>query len=290
LLNEKELLDLALNKRVLFMGEPIIDRYTYVKPLGRPTKDAILSVEYVSHEDFEGGVHAAAKHAKQFCRNVDVLTGGDVYRKERFVEPSHMHKIFQTYTKLSSGGGPINYKPEDYDAVCLLDYGHSFYDNMQGLNEFTFDTKFFSVNCQTNSGNYGFNRVSKYPTSFAEYLCVDESEAMLHVGFRGASLEDCLCDLRRYATKVVITLGKKGAIGREAGKIFRCEAFADQVTDTMGSGDAFFAITSLIAKEADMQSLLRIGNAAGALQANITGNKQPITKEALLELLSKHSI
>ena len=62
-MNESRLLDLASTKKVLFCGESIVDVYHYVRPLGRPTKDAILSVELVSTERFSGGVVAAGAHA-----------------------------------------------------------------------------------------------------------------------------------------------------------------------------------------------------------------------------------
>ena len=51
-MTESELLARAAQKRVLFVGEKIIDVYHYVRPLGRPTKDAIVSVELIESEQF----------------------------------------------------------------------------------------------------------------------------------------------------------------------------------------------------------------------------------------------
>jgi sugar/nucleoside kinase (ribokinase family) len=56
----------------------------------------------------------------------------------------------------------------------------------------------------------------------------------------------------------------------------------------MGAGDAFFAVTAPMAKEGDVSDLLRIGNAAGALKAQIVGHRAAVTKAGLLELLRAH--
>jgi hypothetical protein len=54
----------------------------------------------------------------------------------------------------------------------------------------------------------------------------------------------------------------------------------------MGAGDAFFAVTACIAKEAPMRELLTIGNAAGKLKAQIVGHKGSVTKDALRAYLA----
>ena len=154
-MTELELLDKAATKRVLFLGEEIIDVYHYVKPLGRPTKDAIISVELVRSESFEGGITAAAEHAKGMVANTTIAPGGTKYTKERFVEESHFHKLFQCYRgtekQTSAGLDGIG----QYEVVAVIDYGHG-----MATKEFINDLRqanFLAINVQTNSGNYGFN-------------------------------------------------------------------------------------------------------------------------------------
>jgi hypothetical protein len=281
--SEIELIERASRKKVLFLGEKIIDVYHYVRPLGRPTKDAIVSVELVTSETFNGGVQAAAAHAGPFCNGVDVDIRGDVYRKERWIEASHLRKLFECYVLQQDHREGAALSLEDYDCVIVTDYGHGMADK-----EFiaSLDTaRYLAVNVQTNSGNYGFNLATKY--SHCDYLCVDEPEARLATQNRSGPIEDSLRALAAIADKVVITQGREGAIGEDAQGIVECHAFTNYVVDTIGAGDAFFAVTALIAEDADMRSLLRIGNAAGAIKAGIVGHQRSITKHELIDYLAR---
>jgi sugar/nucleoside kinase (ribokinase family) len=82
---------------------------------------------------------------------------------------------------------------------------------------------------------------------------------------------------------VVVTLGRHGAIGTGG---VRAEAFTGTVVDTMGAGDAFFAVTACIAEDVDMEDLLRVGNAAGKLKAMTIGHRKAVTKDALRAYLA----
>jgi hypothetical protein len=284
-MRELALLELAALKNVLFVGETIRDVYHHVRPLGRPTKDAIVSVELVKTEEFDGGVIAASCHAKAFCANVECYSEGQLIRKERYVEASHIRKLFEVYV----GNGKRPMVPPDfalYDCVVVCDYGHGMMDE-DYIYKLCNGARFLAVNVQTNSGNYGFNLATKYPT--ADFLCVDEPEARLATQNRLGPIERSLEALAEISNKVCITLGKEGAIGLENGKVYRSPAFTDKVVDTLGAGDAFFAVTAPIAEDADMEALLRIGNAAGAIKAGIVGHRAAVTKEALIELLSRTS-
>ncbi len=284
-MNEQDLLDIAATKKVLFLGEKIIDVYNYVKPLGRPTKEAIVSVELVSSESFEGGVTAAAAHAQGLAESVRTYPMGDIYAKQRWIEASHLRKLFECY--VAQGNERENASSEQeirrYDAVIVTDYGHgmatpSFIASLA-------QAKYLAINVQTNSGNYGFNLATKY--KHADYLCVDEPEARLATQNKSGPIEDSLPRLNEIAEKVVVTLGKAGAIGLANGEITRCDAFTDAVVDTIGAGDAFFAVTALVAQQAPMRELLRIGNAAGAIKAGIVGHKRAVTKDELVEYLRR---
>src|SRR5882672_3186704 len=238
------MLELASKKKVLFCGESITDTYHYVRPLGRPTKDAIVSVELHETEKFAGGVLAAANHAKAFSK-VETYVGGCKTVKTRFVESMHNRKLFEYYVYGGNGHDPMP-KLDNYDAVIVLDYGHGMAEEkfIDGLSA----SKYLAINVQTNSGNYGFNLATKY--RYADYLCVDEPEARLATQNRHGPLESSMLELSNMAEKVVITMGKNGAVGKQNGhEIVYCAAFTDTVVDTMGAGDAFFAITALVAEQ-----------------------------------------
>lgn len=281
---ELELLEQARGKNVIFVGETIIDVYHYVRPLGKPTKDAIVSVEHLETEEFTGGVAAAAAHVADCCERVDVFSGGHIIRKERFVEQSHVRKLFECYRNVgvASTAFPAF---SDYDAIIVTDYGHGMIDSDMVRELCDGCCRFLAVNVQTNSGNYGFNLATKYPS--ADYLCVDEPEARLATQNRSGPIEHSVEKLAAIAPKVVVTLGKAGAVGFDRERMYHCDSFTDRVVDTMGAGDAFFALTALVAEQADMESLLRIGNAAGALKSQIVGHRGHVTKNELVKLLSE---
>lgn len=278
-MKETELLEKALGKKALFLGERIIDVYHYVDSLGKASKDPIITARHISTETFEGGIVAAKAHADAICNNVRWHSGGRTTRKERWVENKHFRKMFEVYHEASNIHLPM---PDwrDYDVVVICDYGHGMFPSPKRWRE---DLPYIAINVQTNSGNYGYNLATKY--NRCDYLCVDEPEARLATQNRDGPIEDSLHALGKIAPKVVVTLGKSGAIGLADGTVHRCNAFTGQVTDTIGAGDAFFAVTALIAEDADMDSLLRIGNAAGAIKSGIVGHRRSITKHELLECL-----
>jgi len=272
------------NKRVLFVGERIQDVYHYGKLLGRPLKEAIVCIEHQDTEVFEGGVVAAAAHARDFVAGVHIFSTCEV-RKERYLEASHHRKLFEVY------GGNVDHALmmwpalESYDAVIVTDYGHGMMTPAV-VEKLCRESKFLAVNVQTNSGNYGFNLATKYPN--ADYLCVDEPEARLATQNRDGDIRLSLDSLARIAGMVVVTLGRDGSIGwSEKEGFVKVPAFTDRVVDTMGAGDAFFAVTACMAEEASLADLMRIGNAAGALKAQTVGHRKPITKNELLDYLNR---
>jgi len=268
------LIESVSDMSVLFVGESIEDVYHYVTPLGRPPKELIISTQLQRTERYTGGIRAAAAHAASFCKT-DVYTDR-LLVKERWVEPAHMRKLFQCYTERRAVASRM---PAylDFDCIAVVDYGHGMIEEpvRSGVN-------FFAVNVQTNSENYGFNLATKYGS--CDYLVVDEIEARLATGNRSGQIEDCFVILGARFAKVVITLGKGGAIGFD-GRITRAPAFTDRIVDTLGAGDAFFAVTAPMAKTGSMADLLLIGNAAGALKAQIPGHFASVTKAALIAYL-----
>jgi sugar/nucleoside kinase (ribokinase family) len=61
---------------------------------------------------------------------------------------------------------------------------------------------------------------------------------------------------------------------------------SSEVIDTIGAGDAYLSVTSLLAKQgASRDEIAFIGNAVGAMAVKILGNKSFIEKTALLKYL-----
>lgn len=270
--------DKAASKKVLFVGERITDVYHYGRLIGRPPKEPIICIEHQDTQTFQGGVTAAAEHARSFVEVVDISSSVEI-RKERFLEQSHYRKLFEMY----SGRNTVDLslpRLSDYDAVIVTDYGHGMItpDLIRQLDA----ARYLAVNVQTNSGNYGFNLATKYQA--VDYLCVDELEARLATQNPDGPIEESLEKLSLIAPYVVITVGKNGAIGTDHSNIYSAPALTNRIVDTMGAGDAFFSVSACIAEDCSLSDLLDIGNAAGALKAQSLGQKQVIKEDLLVYL------
>lgn len=279
------LIESAAPVKALFVGERIWDEYHYVTALGKSPKEHLITVAYEDQEVFEGGVVAAASHARGFCAGVWICTGSTAVRKVRMVDRTYLRKLFEIhYNEPPDEIGLPDTTP--FDVVVVTDFGHGLVT--EGLVEALVGLPtYLAVNAQTNSSNVGFNLITKYPR--ADYVVIDEPEARLAAHDRTGKIEDVIQELAygRY-TKMVVTLGVHGAIGYEDGEFTRRPAMTQQVVDTMGAGDAFFAVTALMAQRGRMDDLLLIGNAAGALKTQIVGHRASVTKAALLEYMRTH--
>jgi sugar/nucleoside kinase (ribokinase family) len=175
-----------------------------------------------------------------------------------------------------------------YDAVLVNDFGHGLItgdtvDTICGL-----DT-FIAVNAQTNSANRGYNLITKYPR--ADYICIDSPEARLAVGDQFSDLETIASrslPARIDCGKIILTHGRHGCTTFESGVGSQTiPALTQTVVDTMGAGDAFFAVTALLAKAGGRAADLGlIGNMVGALKVGIVGHRESIDKVSVIKALT----
>lgn len=275
----ESLLSAVAAYRVLVLGDAIVDEYCYVNLLGMAAKEPILAARHERTERFEGGVIAAAEHVRNFCPHVDLAHSDQWTVKRRFVEPAYTRKLFEVYDKQESYSS-LDTGFQEYDLCIVADFGHGFVDQ-EMIGRLSKESKFLAVNTQTNAGNRGFNLIKKYKR--ADFIVLDEMEARLAAHDRDSPIETVIGALGY--PKIVVTLGPRGSIGFD-GEFHHAPAIARNVVDTMGAGDAFFCITSLLAKAgASMPEILMAGNAAGAVKCGIVGHRRAVTKEALVGYL-----
>jgi bifunctional ADP-heptose synthase (sugar kinase/adenylyltransferase) len=273
-----ELIESVNQDRVLFAGESIRDIYEYVSPLGRP-KELTLSIQSLRREVFRGGIEATANHARDFCPSVEVWSDRMI-TKLRYVEEKYLQKLLTVYLGTETNADP---KPDvtSYDTVCVVDYGHGMMQQQYSI-DMECDAPYLAVNVQTNSGNYGFNLATKYDK--CDYLVVDELEARLATQNQHGPIQESILQLSSIAPKVIVTLGKNGAMGySQKDGIVTSPALSHSIVDTMGAGDAFFGVTAPMSKYGRIADLLLIGNAAGALKAETLGHKKSVTKKDLIQ-------
>jgi len=317
-----ELIERVADYRVLIVGDAIIDEYQYVLPMHKTPKENMIATRYQDRELFAGGVFAAANHVASFCKQVDIITClGDVDRhedivlqslkpnvrlnsftrtgapttlKRRFVDPSYMRKLFEVYFMNDEPLPPdvqadvdraIAATAGNYDVVIAADFGHGLIAS-SSIDRLTAKARFLAVNTQSNSANLGYNLITKYRR--ADYVCIDAPEARLAVSDRVSSVGDIarrLAEEHIDCSKIIVTQGKHGCVTFESeGIVHTIPAFAKNVVDTVGAGDAFLAVTSpLVAAGAPMSRVGFIGNVVGALKVEIVGHRRSIEKAALLK-------
>lgn len=278
------LIESVKDYRVLFVGDHIVDEYHYVQPLAKAAKEHLIPMRYIEKEVFDGGVVAAANHARSFCASVTVFGGPKITRKVRMVDKDHMRKLAEIHYEETCASAT------DFvgvsDVLIIADFGHGAIDANLAKKYSNMQT-FTAISAQSNSANMGFNLITKYPR--ADYIVIDEPEARLAAHDRDGHIEDVIHKLAYgRCERFVVTHGKHGAYGYDHGNFYHQPSHTDLVRDTMGAGDAFFAITAPMAKTGSMEDLLLIGNAAGALKTQIVGHRKSVTKEALIEFMKEN--
>jgi rfaE bifunctional protein nucleotidyltransferase chain/domain len=310
------------NKKVLLIGETIVDEYKYVQPLGKTPKENLISNLLLKNEIFAGGVLAAGAHLSSFSKNVTILTSYEkpllnkiikkigssllihnlklkrfkTIVKSRYVEAGLNRKLFQIYKMIDE---PISISDENkiynylvknirkFDLVIVNDFGHNFLTS-KSINYIQNNSKYLSINAQSNSANQGYNLITKYKK--ADYVCIDYPEAKLAAKNKFLSPKNIYRNIlskKINTKKFTITLGKDGSIVFEKNKNFKMPVFSNKVVDTMGAGDAYFVITSLFASCGfKIDEIALIGNTIGSMKTNIRGHSKKIDFENFLSYLS----
>lgn len=310
------------NLNVLVIGDTIIDEYVFVTPKGRAIKDPILSVEYLNQELYAGGVLAVVNHISSYVNNVQLVTmlgdkdskidfiGDSVGKnvkiksfekknspttvKKRYVDAYKNHKLFKIEyiddlpIEKTLSDEVVNYLSSElpkYDLVLVADFGHGFINNsIRDILEQK--SKFLSINVQSNSANMGYNYINHYKK--VNFISMNDAELRLPLMMRFEPIEDVIFAFNKKFgyDKFLLTLGKKGSVFYNNEKLTYAPILIDKVVDTVGAGDALFAISSLFAYlDVDDEVIPFIANCAGGIKANYIGNKESVTKEKLIKFI-----
>jgi len=313
------------HKRILVIGDAIIDEYHYCKPLGMSAKENLISVNYDEEESFVGGAVATANHIAGFCEEevglFSLLGRGDsradfirrhlqknikpffVYRDDgptvvirRYLESVFLKKYFQLYfhnpfvsEKLDKQIARV-LRPllKIYDIVVVNDFGLGFLGK-HSIALISQYGKYVAVNTQTNSSNRGYNLITKYPR--VDYVCIDEPEIRLATHSRHDPIPALIKEFapRLGCAAFTVTLGHEGSLGYDTAQdvFYRTPVFSGKVVDRVGAGDAYFSITApLVAIGAPMDIVGFLGNIMGAIAVTIVGNKRSIDYRELSKAAS----
>lgn len=306
----------ATQLKVLCVGETIIDEYHACEVMGKSGKEPVLAARYLEMDKFAGGILACANHVASFCDRVGLLTflgeGSDqetfvrgalkhnvdpmflaksaspTIVKRRFVEKYLTQKLFEVYYMNDDVLSPredevfcdtLKELLPRFDIVLVTDYGHGMF-SPRAIETVAASARFLAVNTQSNAGNNGLNTISKYPR--ADYVCLAVREYAAETRNRHMSYEDMILHVagKLSCPRLVLTLGKYGCLSYSAADGFRrVPAFATQVVDRVGAGDAVFCLTALCAAQGAPPEVIGfLGNVIGAEAVAILGNQRSIER------------
>ncbi len=307
-------LDSVKTKRVVVVGEAIIDEYVYCEAIGKSTKDPVLACQFNESEAFAGGSLAVANHLAGFCNEVTLVTylgetdshesfiretlrpnvkpvfvtkkDSPTIQKRRYVDQYTRTKLLELYTM---NDRPLCESAEDevisaldtelktHDLVVVADYGHGMM-TANVIDRLCSYPGFLAVNTQSNAGNRGFNPISKYAR--ADYVCLAHHEIEMETRMRDAPLENLLLEVadRIDGDFFTVTRGADGSLHySESTGFVEVPSFASHIVDRVGAGDAFLVVTSLLLAQGAPWDLVGFaGNAAGAQVVAELGNRTPL--------------
>lgn len=323
----QEVLSKVAKEKVLVIGEPIVDSYVFCNPESISSKSPSISARYLYEENYAGGSLAIANHLSDFVDDVSILIthGGESYfknlldtkmdprvkviskevpnvptpRKTRYIANDKVQRLFEL-TDLRADQWHYH-SPEEYvkslmelsgksSMVIAADFGHGLFEggvlaSMTDLKPFT------ALNVQTNSSNFGFNPFKKHKRF--SYLSIDLKEARIAYQDRFAShvelVEKMKEDLKINNIAFAMTMGGQGSffVPAHHGAEIKTPAFADNVVDALGAGDAFFAMTSVLLKAGCPEVMVPfLGNIFAGLKTKIIGNKTAVTRAQFLKAVT----
>jgi rfaE bifunctional protein nucleotidyltransferase chain/domain len=298
------IIDRLSMEHINLVGEIIIDEYIYGSCLGKSSKYPSIVFNKNKSESFLGGVGAVANQLSPLVKKINLVTyigdknfqeslefitanlcdnisldyiikeNSPTIKKTRFIDSYWKSRVFETYEindrRLDEKESIIkNEKMEFFHDPLIIDYGHGFLCGTE---------KAFAVNVQSNSGNRGYNFITKYNN--AELYIIDEQELRLEMRDQHSSSFDLAKKLQtKLKETLVVTIGSSGSIVISNDWQGIAPAISGEVKDAVGAGDAFFGIFSLLFKQGTPSIVaVFLANIAGYMEANVIGHKHEYSK------------
>ena len=277
-----EFANLSQHLNVLVIGETIIDEFIEVIYQGQSMKSFCPVFQYTEKEKAvqNGGVGAIVGHLRDFVKNVDVITNTEnEIVKTRFIDKDGVKKHLELNKIDNKNFKEINVRNEDYDVIIIADFGHGFCDKINIQDG-------FHLMCQTNSYNFGFNRLSKWKNHNKKSVSLDLREASLQINNQMTKCSDKeAIEIFNYeinCSDLYVTLGSKGALHTSGEIVTRHDVIKSNIVDTIGAGDTFFAFASIASHlNLSHEHKLKIPSLAASLSTTWLCNEESVTKEKL---------
>lgn len=282
----KTFIDQVKDLKVLVIGETIIDEFVDVSYEGQSMKSICPVFKLEGGKVIQqGGAQAIANHLYDFVKSVDVITNtSNEIVKTRYIDISDKKKHVEINKFDTEKFKEINVNTNEYDVVIVADFGHGFCDKLT-------ITDGFHLMCQTNSNNFGFNRISKWKSSRKKSVCIDLREASLQINKKiSAPREDDILEMFNYelnTDNLFVTTGRSGSTYTNGKSFTSQSSYKTEVLDTIGAGDTYFAFASLSAA-INFSDKLLVPSLAASLSTTWLCNEKSVTKQLLLNHATKY--
>jgi cytidyltransferase-like protein len=259
----KQFVARAAALRVCVIGETIVDEWVDVSLTNLSTQSRCIAGLETARVRQTGGVGIIARHLANFvhevhcCSNDDgagappnvrqmSIAGGELV-ETRFVDAETARPVFKskrmTLSNIRHDALPAF---DEYDLVLIADFGHGLLDATE-VNRRIADRQRATVAAmaQVNSSNYGYSLPLKYIG--ADYYTLNRTEAELCLHERGLALDALVVKsaARLQSDTVSVTDGDRGVMVLRNGERFGLPSLSASVVDTIGCGDAYFALSSV---------------------------------------------
>lgn len=272
--------------KVCVIGETIIDEFIEVKYEGQSMKSFCPVFRYADEDSVKqvqmGGAAAIASHLEDFVKKVTLISNSDnEIVKTRLIDKDDQKKHVEINRFDQRNFGPLDFDARDFDVVIVADFGHGFCDKLRVNGKFHFMT-------QTNSNNFGYNRMSKWKAYPKKSACLDLREASLQLNRKTKfSSREAIRELYNYeigADKLFLTLGKGGSLYYDGHNYVNQPMFRSEVVDTIGAGDTFYAFAAMASEFhfEDINDIMLVPSLAASLSCTWLCNEQAVTKQKLL--------
>ena len=304
-------------KTFAISGEPIIDKYTFVDVIGTATKSPIITSNKQFDEIHDGGSLFVLKVLSEFVKkilfispvpnnqidvsvkkyNSNILIKGHnigfiTPEKKRYLTTNRNRYLYQV-NKINNFVPKKNFKffLEDLRNIqnkyplLYTDFGLGLINKRQKQK---IDNGALFLNVQSNSNNFGFNLFSQYKKK-TKYLSINQRELELNYSEKLLNFNEIINLCKNICFfPASVTLGMNGSVFvNKNKKIYYCPNFFKDPKDTVGCGDAYFAITSLLVNSGYNDEVVPfIGNLYAGLHSLNFGNKTIPTKTELLTVLN----
>ena len=298
----KTLLVRASRLRVCLLGETIVDEWVDISVTNLSQKSRCVAGQETARIRQIGATGIIALHLSSFVKQIDCFTNGSLGTappnvsvtplsqsplvKTRFVDRESGSPLFES--KVLDIPDVSRELPDfdDYDLVLVADFGHGLLD-AKDINRSIARKKsaFVAAMAQVNSSNYGYNLPVKYVG--ADYYSLNRTEAELSLHEKDLPFDELL-ERMAAALKcraLSVTDGKQGVAVRMGDDLFSLPTLSTSVIDTIGCGDAYFALSSVAACLGLPARLVALaGSIAAAAMTQRRCNERPVTEQEFMTI------